>query len=174
VYNNFVSFSGSAGNPVMPPDIRLDLSFIYLGTSGQAECGLAESAGQTCTPIIPSLVGPNNPTGLSSYDFTNTATGSTLSISLSGTATRISTNETTQFIGLLQVTFVGMSFQDVMSQLSANNYTGTVMTPYSATFTALVGPGQQGEVPEPTFLIPLGGALVGIAGIQRRRRAKTA
>src|SRR5579864_4433125 len=97
---NFIIFSGTAGNPVMPPDIALDLHFIFLGVDGQSQCAAAPSPGQTCTPVIPALVTASNPSGLSAFNLQNTQTGSSASFSLSGTARRISTGETSNFTGI--------------------------------------------------------------------------
>src|SRR5207249_8268464 len=124
----------------------LDLTFLYPGVLGQAQCAAAPAPGQVCTPSIPALVTPANPLGLSPYNFTNTQTGSTLSFSVAGNARRISTGETSPFTGVFTEQF-NVSFQAVEATLGAG---GTVQNSYSATFQV---------IPEPPAwsLIALGG-----------------
>lgn len=158
---NFIMFSSSAGNPVLPPDIALDLSFIFLGVDGQAQCAAAPAPGQTCTPAIPALVSSANPSGLSAFNLQNTQTGSSASFSVEGTARRISTGETSNFTGVFTAQF-NVPYQTVLQELAR----GSITNSYSATFQATV-------VPEPqTTALVLGGLLVllGRAGMRRLNR----
>lgn len=159
---NFIIFSSTAGNPVIPPDIALDLQFIFLGVDGQSQCAAAPAPGQTCTPIIPALVSASNPTGLSAFNLQNTQTGSSASFSVSGTARRISTGETSSFTGVYTAQF-NVPYQTVLAQLA----TGSVTNSISATFLATA-------VPEPeTTALVLGGLLVLLGRIGMRRFNRT-
>jgi hypothetical protein len=159
--SNFLVFSNSPGNPVLPPDIALDLSFIFLGVNPQAPCTAAPAVGQTCTPAFPGLVTAANPLGLSALNLQNTQTGSTASISFSGTARRISTGEVSNFTGVLSSQFANMSYQQFLGVLAGG---GSVMNSYSATFTATP------VIPEPqTTVLVAGGLLLVLGGCFRRR-----
>ena len=156
---NFLIFSGTAGNPVIPPDIALDLHFIVLGVDPQATCTAAPTAGQTCTPAFAALVSAANPLGLSAFNLQNTQTGSTASFSVAGTARRISTGETSAFNGVFTAQFT-VPYQTVLTQLAS----GTVTNSYSATFLAT-------PIPEPgTAALILGGAAL-VVGSRIRRFA---
>jgi hypothetical protein len=158
---NFITFSSSgAPNPVTTPVIALDLNKVLLGTEGPSECGLPAAPGQNCTPQgIPQLVNPNNPLGISVFNFSNTQTGTTVSFSVNGTARRLSTGETSNFDGVFTANFVGTNYQALFAALNAGL---TIQTPYSGTFIATA-------VPEPsTIPLVLGGLLV-LAGVSLRR-----
>jgi hypothetical protein len=162
---DFIVFSGTAGNPVLPPDIALDLHFIFLGIDPQAQCALPPAPGQNCTPIVPALVSPSNPLGLSAFNLQNTQTGSTASFSVAGSARRISTGELSNFTGLFTAQF-NVPFQDVLATFGTS---GTVTNSYSSTFAVTI-------VPEPeTAGLVLGGLLIvlgriGVARFSRRTR----
>ena len=159
---NFLMFSNTAGNPVAPPDIALDLNFIFLGVDAQAACLAAPAPGQTCTPAFAALVTPANPGGLSAFNLQNTQTGSSASFSVSGTARRISTGETSRFTGVFTAQF-NVPYQTLLGELAT---AGSVTNSYSSTFEAAV-------VPEPaSTALVLGGILVllGRAGMRRFRR----
>jgi PEP-CTERM motif-containing protein len=153
---DFLVFSTSPGNPVLPPDVALDLTFLFTGVDGEAQCALAPAPGQTCTLQLPEFVTPGNPLGFSPFNFQNTQTGSTLSFTVAGTARRISTGETTPFDGVFTAQFT-VSYQQVLARLGADE---AVTTSYSASFRA---------IPEPSTLALLGG---GLALLARRRRAR--
>ena len=155
---NFISFN-PAGT-VVPPDIVLDLTFIFTGVGGQAACGAPVAAGQTCTPIIPALVTAANPLGLSAFTLQNTQTGSTASFSVSGIARRLSTGEVSTFTGLFTAQF-NEFYQQYLPTIAAG---GTITNSYSATFVATVTP-----VPEATSITMLVGGLLLVGGIIRRR-----
>ena len=167
--SNFLTFN-PAGT-VMPPDIALDLTFILLGTSGQAQCAAPANPNQvpaqTCTPIFASLINPtSNPLGLSPLNFANTPSGSTTSFAVMGNARRISTGELSPFNGTFSVTFTstpGTTNGSYQAVLAALNTGGTVTSTYSATFNATI-------IPEPgTWALALGGMLI-LAGSVRRNR----
>ncbi len=158
---NFIFFSATAGNPVLVPDIALDLHFIFLGVDPQAQCAIAPAPGQICTPIIPALVSANNPQGLSAFNLQNTQTGSTASFSVAGNARRISTGEISGFTGVFTAQF-NVPYQTVLAQLSA----GAVTNSYSSTFTATT-------IPEPeTTALVLGGLLVLLGRFGMRRYSR--
>lgn len=161
---NFVTFSSSGlPNPVSTPDIALDLNKVLLGVEGPGDCALAPAAGQNCTPQgIPQLTNPNNPLGLSVFNFSNTQTGATVSFSMNGTARRLSTGETSGFTGVFTANFIGTNYQTLFAALNAGL---TINTPYSATF--IVKPAS--EVPEAGTLAMLLGGLLFLGGTGFRR-----
>jgi hypothetical protein len=167
---NFITFSPTG---TVPPDIALDLTFIFLGTDTPAQCGAAPNPNQVpaqvCTPTIAALVTPPNPNGLSAFNLANTTTGSTASFTVAGNARRISTGELTPFNGTFSATFTNDpgttdgSYQALLAQFSSG---GTVTTPYSATFKATLSP----QIPEPgTISLMLGGLLLLVCGARLRR-----
>jgi hypothetical protein len=164
--SNFITFSPTGTVP--SPDVALDLTFLFTGTFGQAQCGAAPAPGQTCTPIIPALVSAANPLGLSPFNLSNTQTGSDAVFSVAGNARRISTGELTPFNGTFSAQFTSSpgttngSFQSLLGTISGG---GTITTSYSSTFNATA-------VPEPgTLTMLLGGlSLAGLARIRRRRQ----
>lgn len=160
---NFITFASGGSNPVATPDIALDLNKVLLGVNGPADCAVAPSPGQKCTPQgIPALTNPDNPLGLSVFNFQNTQTGATVSFSITGTARRISTGETSNFLGVFTANFIGTNYQALFQALNAGL---TIQTPYSATFIVSASP----VVPEPaTLSLALGGLLV-LAGVGFRR-----
>jgi hypothetical protein len=162
--SNFLVFSNSPGNPVLPPDIALDLRFIFLGVNPQAPCTAAPAVGQTCTPAFAGLVTAANPLGLSAFNLQNTQTGSTASFSVSGTARRISTGEVSNFSGVYTAQFAGMSYQQLLNTLATGGSVNNAS--YSATFMSTV-------IPEPeTTALVLGGLLLVVGGSFRRFRRK--
>jgi len=163
--SNWIVFSGSAGNPVIPADIALDLRFIFLGIDptglpGAGPCGGAPSPGQTCTPIIPALVSAANPGGISPYNLQNIGGGgSTASFGVSGTARRISTGEVSNFTGLFTAQFPD-SFQAELGNLTTS---GAVSNSFSATFIVT-------SIPEPaTESLAIGAVLI-LAGLGLRKK----
>jgi hypothetical protein len=161
---NFITFSSSGSpNPVTTPDIALDLNRVLLGSEGSSECGLPAAAGQNCTPQgIPQLINPNNPLGISVFNFSNTQTGVTVSFSVVGTARRLSTGELSTFTGIFTSNFIGTNYQALFAALNAGL---TISTPYSGTFQVT----PRGVVPEPaTLSLALGGLLVLVGAAFRR------
>ena len=155
---NFVIFD-PAGT-VVPPDIALDLNFIFTGVGGQANCLAAPAPGQTCTPIVPGLVTASNPLGLSPFTLANTQTGSSATFSVAGTARRISTGEISSFTGIFTAQF-NQFYQEYLATIAAG---GTITNSYSATFQATLLP-----VPEASTITMLIGGLLLIGGVVRRR-----
>ena len=157
--SNFVMFD-PAGT-VIPPDIALDLTFIFPGVSGQVGCLAATpAAGQTCTPALAALVTASNLLGLSPFNLQNTQTGSTASFSIAGNARRISTGEISSFTGVFTAQF-NVPFQEYLDDIANGQ---SITNSYSATFLATINP-----VPEASSLTMLLGGLLVAGGILRRR-----
>jgi hypothetical protein len=157
---NWLTFSGG---PIATPDFALDLRFIDLGIDSQAACTLPAAVGQTCTPIIPSLVGsPGDPTGLSSFNLQNTINGFTASFSVSGTARELATGGTSAFTGTFTAVVDGESYQTALAQILAN-------TPPTFTYTASFN---LTAIPEPGYLPMFAGfgILAIFAGVYRKFR----
>jgi hypothetical protein len=155
---NFVVFN-PAGT-VVPPDIALDLTFIFTGLGGQANCFAAPVPGQSCTPAIPALVTASNPLGLSPFTLTNFQTGSSAVFAVAGTARRISTGEVSAFTGLFTAQF-NEFYQEYLPIIAGG---GSVTNSYSATFEATLVP-----VPEASSITMVVGGLLLLGGIVRRR-----
>jgi hypothetical protein len=155
---NFITFN-PAGT-VIPPDIALDLTFIFTGVGNPAQCALAPAAGQQCTPIIPALISAANPLGLSPFTLANTQVGSSATFSVAGTARRISTGEVSNFSGVFTAQFNDF-YQEYLPIVGGG---GTIMNSYSATFEATVTP-----VPEAASITMLLGGLLLVGGIVRRK-----
>jgi hypothetical protein len=151
--------------PVPIPDIALDLQFIDLGLDPQTNCLAPPAPGQTCTPIIPALIGaPNDPTGLSSFNLQNLANGgSSASFTVEGTARRISTGETSKFSGTFTAA-LDVPYQTALSQILAGiPFTHTDNASFIITIT-----------PEPNLVFPLlFGSLLAVflAGRYRRQQS---
>ena len=152
---NFIVFSSN-------PNLRLDLSFIFLGGGPQANCTAVAAPGQQCTPVSAALVTPANPGGLTPYTFTNLpANQSTLSFSVSGTAFNAANGLSSPFNGVFTTQF-NTSYQ---TQLASWSNQSPIVTTYSANFTT-TDP-LTSTVPEPTTLLLLCSGLVGIASRAR-------
>lgn len=148
--------------PATPPNIALDLNFVAAGIDGPAGCtAVIPAAGQVCTPAFSALINPNNPLGLSPYNLQNiSATQSSASFSVSGTARNIATGDTSPFIGTFSSQF-NQPFQSLLSTIAAGGtLTGSIHNSFSATFTA---------VPEPRSVAALLAALfaLGMVGLKR-------
>lgn len=156
---DFITFAAN-------PNIALNLTFISLGTAGACP----PSGGTvSCTPAgIPGLVSAANPTGKSAFNLTDTASGSSASFSVSGTAVNKATGETSMFNGTFSAEFTNTpgttnaSVASILTELAAN---GSITSPYSGKFVATAT-----AVPEPatTFLV-IGGGLLFAAGAFRRK-----
>lgn len=160
--DNWITFN------VATPGVSITLNMILPGTFGQTDCLAAPAAGQTCTPVIPALVTPANPQGLSPFNLSNTQSGSIATFTLMGTAVNTNTGETSQVQGVFSETFTGSganpllngSYQYELAQLVA---TGSVTAPFSATLTAIA------PVPEPaSWSFMIGGLMLFGAAVLRR------
>jgi hypothetical protein len=159
--SNWLTFSSAPGNPVLPPTLALDLTFISLGTDSQADCSLPAAVSQTCTPVIPGLVGsPNDPTGLSSFNLQNTASGFTASFSVKGIARNLTGGPSTNFTGTFTATVDGETYQTALSQI----FSGTA-PPFTYTASFYMA------TPEPNY-VPLfvGLAMLAALAVIYRRR----
>jgi len=111
---NFLIFNSSPSLP--SPDLALDLTFIAPGVYGQTDCSATPAPGQTCTLELPGLVTAANPDGLTWFNLSNSAMGSTLSFSIAGVARTISTGETAPFVGTFTAQF-NLPYQDLLTAL---------------------------------------------------------
>lgn len=159
---NWLIFSTTPGNPVPEPSFSLDLTFIQLGTDAQADCFVTAALNQSCTPVVPQLVGsPNDPLGLSSFNLQNTLSGFTASFTVDGIARQIGGPNFTGFTGTFTATVDGESYQDALQQILDG--TAPPFT-YTASF-ALV-------TPEPNYVpvfAGLGMLAIFCATCRRRR-----
>jgi hypothetical protein len=159
--SNFVTFTTNA-------NLRLDLTFISLGAFSQANCSAPAAAFQQCTPAFAALVTPNNPQGLSPYNFTNTSlTTSTLTFNVSGTAFNAESGLSSPFSGTFTTQFT-TSYQTQLTLLANGS---PILGTYSADFSTTSA---LTSVPEPTTLLLLCSGLVGIASRGKSRLGKTA
>jgi hypothetical protein len=150
--SNFLTFESSA--TLASPDLALDLTYVALGAYGQAACAAAPAPGQTCTPDDESW-----------FNLSNTATGSTISFSFSGSARTISTGEASGFTGTLTAQF-NAPYQDVWAALGS----GPLPVSFAASITA--DPSID-TAPEPgSFLTTAAGVILCLAGRYGRRAAR--
>jgi hypothetical protein len=154
---NFLIFNASATLP--SPDLALDLTFIAPGVYDQTNCSAAPAPGQTCTLELPGLVTAANPDGLTWFNLSNSAMGSTLSFSVGGVARTISTGETAPFVGTFTAQF-NVPYQDLLTALEND--------PLPASFAASV---TTDTAPEPSSLFMAGVGIVLCVGIRRKASA---
>lgn len=135
------------------PGITFNLTFIDPGVFSSAACFAPPAPGQTCTPPLPPPMSP--------FNLTNTATGSTVSLSVRGTV-QATGGPVQNFTGVYTTQFVGTPYQSLLAAISGG---GTVDASYSANFTAEIAP----AIPEPgTVFLMLGGLLL-VAGTLRKK-----
>ena len=151
--DNWITFN------VPSPNVSITLNEILPGVYGQSQCLAGPAAGQTCTPIIPTLISPANPSGLSPFNLSNTQNGSFASFSVLGTAVNTVTGEKSQLIGIFSQEFAGKSYQSLLAKVASPPF--TITSPYSANFTVVV--------PEPaSWSFMIGGLMLFGACILRR------
>jgi len=157
--SSFVSFQAN-------PSLKIDLTFINLGASPPSGCTANPPAfGQTCTPIVPALVSPANPLGLSPYNFTNLTNASTLQFVVDGIL--VNGAVSTPVHGVFTAQFT-TSFQTILAGMAAG--TSPTITSFSATFVTTTTPA---SVPEPTTMLLLGTGVVGIAAKVKKRKKQS-
>jgi hypothetical protein len=160
LFSDFLYFNSSVTLP--SPDLALDLTFIPLGVYGQADCFAPPAPGQTCTPAIPALVSAANPAGLSPFNLTNSAIGSSAFFSFMGLVRTISTGETTPFDGTFTAQFT-VPYQDLLAELQNG--------PVPVSFAASVST----EAPEGASSVMVGaGILLCVLGRRNRFSGGTA
>jgi hypothetical protein len=120
----FGSFPTTFATFAANPDIVFKITSIGPGVFASAACTAAPAAGQTCSP-----------TG-SPFDLVNTTAGCTLTFIVSGTVTRVSTGEITDFAGTFTTQLAGSSYQAFLAAVAS----GTVDAEYSADFNVTAPP----------------------------------
>ncbi len=142
------------------PNIVLDLTFIHLGTG--AAC--PPSGGASCTPTLPALVTAANPFGLSPFTYTDTPTGATASLFVSGMTRNVGTGETAAYNGTITAAFSGLTVDQLLTDFATG---GSVQASYySGQFVAAAVPA---STPEPSSLLLLGSSALGLFPIIRRK-----
>jgi len=143
----FLTFAPSGALPV--PDIQFYLTRLDAGVGGTGSCAAPAAAGQTCTltgsPVTFLNGGSNN---------------SSATITMTGLARRISTNEFDPLTMVFTAQF-NTPYQTVLAALAAQ---GTITQTYSASFTATA-------IPEPVTSLLIGSGLLAL-GFLRRRSVK--
>ena len=138
-------------------DISFYMQTVFAGVGGAANCGAVPAPGQTCTPILP----PGQ--GLSSVTFLNLAGGnSSATITAQGFARHASDAPGFAAATPLQYIFTAQFNQPFQTVLANFNSAGSLTSTYSATATA-------NPVPEPLTSLLIGGGLLGLGFLRRRR-----
>lgn len=157
-FPNWMDFPG----PGPQSTITITLEYIFAGTQGTAECGLAAAPNQTCTPLAGNLKpGP--------FNLSNSASGTTSSATFTfeGIAHDNSgTFSDSKIIGQYSADFT-TPYQSVLTQLAAH---GSVTNTYAATWVTVAGP-----VPEPSTLsfLGIGCGLFFVAGVFRHYSSRS-
>jgi hypothetical protein len=139
---DFMTFAGN-------PNLHFDLTSVGPG-SGNANCvGLL--LGQSCSP-----------TASHPFILTLTASGTSISLNVSGIARDLSAGSST-WVGAFTTQIAGQTPLQIQQILNGG---GTISSTYSGTFT-VTGASQ---VPEPTTMLLLGTGLAGIVVKVRKRR----
>jgi hypothetical protein len=135
------------------PTYNFTMTSVNNGVFGGGQCFVAAAAGQTCT------------TPGSIVNFVNlTNNASTASYQLEGTVQDGSGDPASTFVATFTASFANQSYQQVLLQLLAK---GFVETTFAVDVT--VTPGRNGEIPEPSSMLMLGGGLSVLGLIARRR-----
>jgi hypothetical protein len=150
-------------------DLSLDLTSLPAGGFTSTDCALPPAVGQTCTPVIPGLVTPDNPLGKSNLNLSNVpgAAPGTISFGALFSSGGIAHNtaEVPPGTDKFSAVFSAVDVPDVPYQtlLATVAHGGTVPVFFTASFTL---------VPEPGYLPVLGGlAVLGLfAALYRKRR----
>ena len=159
---------------------KFDLVSLPSGAYGQDDCYVGPVVGQRCTPY--QLPGYE----LSPFYLENLASGGSegmftalVSFDVAGTVT--ARGVTSDFHGTITTTFEGISYQEALGGLEQYGLEGV---PFTGTFVVGEGamdarmmsfaPTDASVVPEPSTVVLVAAGLVGVAGVARRRRARTA
>lgn len=148
---DFITFSAA-------PNLSITLDMIDPGDYTSTDCFAAPAAGQTCT--LPPGFGGAPATQPNAIDLSNTATGSTASLSFTGAAIDSATGSMSAADGILTAQFT-VPYQTLLADIASGS---PVPTSYSATLTATV-------VPEPSTLVLLGCGLIAVSTIRRYRKS---
>ncbi len=140
----------------------LDLTFIDIGTYSAADCGPPAAVGQTCTPAAPAPF--QSPYNLSNFNDSTAGLSSNANFSVRGVMRNLDTGLIDyNFNGVFGAEFLGQSYQDVLSAVSAPG--GSVLASYSGTINAT------SAVPEPStgILAGIGTGLLGLSFFRRKK-----
>lgn len=146
-------------NPAVgAPPISLTLTQVLPGSFSSAACdpfGVA-AAGQTCTPVD------------SAFNLANqTANSSSATFQVIGNAVNGISGDTSPFVAIVTSQFT-VPYQQLLLSLLANQGTGNYSSSYSMSVTVT----PPNPIPEPVTLSLVGGSLIGLVMMQRRRARK--
>ena len=133
----FIQFSKTS-------DFLLVLNDVLPGIFSSAQCGAIAAPGQVCTPDG------------TVYNFINTQTGSTLSISFDGVAMD-GARSVAPFTGILNAQFDDLNFQTLFKQMQLGASFQTSATGSIAVGLAL---GDESPIPEPSPAVLVSGCLL--------------
>jgi hypothetical protein len=152
------------GFPIGGAALNLNINFIQAGQFTTV-CGpglpAVPAAGQNCTPPISGVPGTaGGPFNFTNFNDPNFGLSSTAQFTFAG----VSADNQAHWSSIFTVQFLGQPFQSVLSTLAT---AGSVSNTYSQATLVL-----SNNVPEPGTLLLMGGGLIGLAGLLRRRVAK--
>jgi hypothetical protein len=143
---SFLTFAPSGALTVS--DIEFFVTEVFGGVGNAADCGSVPAPGEICTPMGSAVTLVNGAGGDSSA-----------TITMQGLALRISTGELSNLQVVLTSQF-NTPFQTVLGTLASD---GSVTNTFSASFSAT-------PVPEPVTSILVGGGLLALGFLRRRKR----
>ncbi len=179
---------GNGDNPVANfltlGGFRFSIASLPSGMYAQDACYVEPELGQTCTPFQSVQGDPAVNAGMSPFYVANLDSGdpdapmnSTAAFALLGTVTGPDGYVST-FTGTVASSFVGLPYQYVLYTLEQDGlqdvtFTGRFVAGPVIGRTDAVPPIDTAVTPEPATYALLGFGLAGVAGVSRRRKART-
>jgi hypothetical protein len=151
---NFITFN-------LNNDVTIELTFIPIGTKTQSpDCaGLMD-----CTPAVPGLITPQNPTGASAFNLDqHGTTGTTAAFAVEGIVTDNTTGLFGDITGTISANLDGVTPEGALAELASAGPAGLPLT-YSGQFII------NSVIPEPANLALTGAGLLGLGLLRTRWR----
>jgi hypothetical protein len=128
--------------------VALDLTFLLIGSAGQADYSAALAPRQTCAPLSAAVTSCNPLLGLSNVNLANTYSGFTANFDVEGIMRDVLDGSTGTFTGTVTAVVNGRSYQTAVARILA----GTV-PPFAYTASSF----NLSAIPEPSYLLCVAG-----------------